>query len=110
MKKPTRKKALWTQLVKPKPDAKAARQRAYRKRVKEYLGQNWLCRGFCYHRGRTARATDVHHKHGRLGDLLMDESLWIPVCRKCHNWIHNYPESARMFGLLALKGMWNRKP
>lgn len=28
---------------------------------------------------------DVHHKQGRTGALLLDESKWLAVCRPCHN-------------------------
>lgn len=30
------------------------------------------------------KATECHHMQGREGSLLMDETKWLPVCRKCH--------------------------
>lgn len=33
------------------------------------------------------KATDCHHKQGRRGTLLLDETKWLPVCRKCHQCI-----------------------
>lgn len=110
MNKPKRKKAIWTQLVKRKPDAKAARQRAYRKRAVEWIEDHWVCRAWFNGVRCDVRATQVHHKHGRLGALLMDESLWVPVCAKGHDWIHRNIEEARKLGLYAPKGQWNRKP
>lgn len=57
-------------------------------------------------------ATQCHHKHGRgwNGELLMYESLWIPVCSGCHNFIHNNPSDARRVGLYAPEGKWNEMP
>ena len=44
-------------------------------------------------------ATDVHHMEGRGVNFLRVE-MWLPVCRKCHRWIHDNPSEARRLGLL----------
>lgn len=63
---------------------------------------NRLCRfPFC-----RRRATDVHHKRGRLGLLLTDTRFWIPLCRRHHAWVGANPNQARELGLLALPGEW----
>lgn len=36
----------------------------------------------------TGRATEVHHKAGRTGALLLREDLLLPVCGACHSMIH----------------------
>lgn len=46
------------------------------------------------------KAQDVHHKQGRAGKLLLDETKWIAVCRRCHDWIHDNPKEATDLGLL----------
>jgi hypothetical protein len=39
-------------------------------------------------------STDVHHQKGRIGDLLLDQKFWLPVCRGCHDYIELHPEEA----------------
>ena len=51
-----------------------------------------------------------HHIRGRLGRLLILIEFWLPVCRKCHNWIHQNPNAARELGMLAMPGDWNKIP
>lgn len=53
-------------------------------------------------------ATDIHHKRGRLGKLLLDERHWLPCCKQAHDWIHRNPALARALNLLAQPGEWNR--
>ena len=53
------------------------------------------------------KATEVHHYAGRAGKLLLEESLWLAICRSCHTDIHNQPTIARHLGLLAPLGVWN---
>ena len=43
-------------------------------------------------------STDVHHMKGRIGDLLLDQTHWLSVCRGCHNWIELQPEQAKQMG------------
>lgn len=54
--------------------------------------------------------TDLHHKRGRIKGLLLDKRFWIPVCRDCHDWIHQHPKLARSYGLLATASEWNTVP
>ena len=46
----------------------------------------------------TINATDVHHKKGRAGDLLLDTTYWMPVCRACHTWIDANSQAAEDLG------------
>jgi hypothetical protein len=53
------------------------------------------------------KSRDVHHSFGRLGKLLLNQELWLAVCRVCHDWVHQHPGQARIMGWLAAKGRWN---
>lgn len=46
-------------------------------------------------------ATEVHHKNGRRGKRLTDESGFVASCRACHAHIHNHPDQARKRGVLG---------
>lgn len=46
------------------------------------------------------RTTDVHHKAGREGKLLNDETYWLAVSREGHEFIHTFPNAARTMGWL----------
>ncbi len=62
----------------------------------------------CVRCGRPA--TDQHHVRGKLGPLRNDPRYKVPMCRKCHTWVHANPNKARKAGLLATLGQWNRTP
>lgn len=53
---------------------------------------------------------DVHHSRGRLNTLLCATEFWIPVCERCHAWIHANIEKARKKGYLCQPGEWNKQP
>lgn len=53
-------------------------------------------------------ATEVHHKRGRLGTLLLDTRFWIPCCQNAHDWIHRNITAARAVDLIAQPGQWNK--
>jgi hypothetical protein len=57
------------------------------------------------HWANVAPTKDCHHMAGKEGKLLMDEKWWLPVCRKCHDWIGDHSNAARELGLLAPKCM-----
>lgn len=115
-----KRRALWTGLKdglkpngtgkvrKPSPlkrrsSAYAKRMRLYRERVRLFLRRHPWC-AICKRR----RAIECHHWAGRMGKLLLEERLWIPVCRvPCHHNIHDHPALAEAAGLLAPKGVWN---
>lgn len=67
-----------------------------------WLKSNTAC-AKCRRRGRV----EVHHKCGRLGPLLTFVELWIPLCGRCHRWVHANPAAAQRAGLLAELGDWN---
>lgn len=46
---------------------------------------------------------EVHHKNGRFGERLTDQTFWMAVCKMCHREIHASPEWAREQGYLILR-------
>ena len=67
----------------------------YLKLRERYLKENHLCTVNV--KGCTNSATDVHHTYAgsNRDTYYLVQSTWIPVCRNCHNWIHEHPEEAR---------------
>lgn len=58
-----------------------------------FLQENPMCQahlpGIC-----TKHATQIHHKKGRIGELLLNILFWLGVCHACHEWIENNREEA----------------
>lgn len=59
----------------------------YRKVRDEFMKQNRTCQARL--QGCTVKATDLHHKKSRIGDLLTDTKFFMAVCRQCHNKIED---------------------
>lgn len=125
--KPKRKKALWATIQSPgfrqqhaalRPEATATGGIRYRSqseavRISVYLpiaamfkaanpicqSCEIICRFAKLMRWRENLTEDVHHTRGREGLLLFDIRHWLPVCRKCHNWIRDNPKQARELNL-----------
>ncbi|MFD2600191.1 hypothetical protein ACFSQ3_14630 [Sphingobacterium corticis] len=60
------------------------------------MEQNKLCKARL--EGCTVWTTDVHHKKGRINNLLTDETYFLPVCRSCHQVIELNPVLAKELG------------
>lgn len=67
---------------------RAALIRIYLKRRTEFLLNN----PWCLRCGGTA--TEVHHKAGRIGELLLDETKWAAMCPDCHRYTTEHPTEA----------------
>lgn len=67
--------------MRPVSKKRAQQNRLYLKLRAEYLeahpvcGSPWDCRN---------AATEIHHKRGRVGALLLDVSHWLGLCAPCH--------------------------
>jgi len=89
---------------------RAAQNAQYLKQRRAYLKAHRECE--THNRvfpGETVQiARDIHHTHGRIGSLLLDESKWFAVCRNCHHWIGSFVKRARELGLIAPVGQWNK--
>ena len=73
---------------------------AYSKLRKQYLTDKPVCHAKIHN--CTIKAPDVHHKKGR-GSFHLVTSTWLPLCRNCHMWIENNPESAYELGYSDLR-------
>lgn len=74
---------------------KVDKQKEYLKKKKVYLKDNPNCQ----FPGCKKKANDLHHKRGRVGDLLTDERYFLGLCRDHHNWVHLNPIAALEMGL-----------
>ena len=52
-----------------------------------FMKQNPSCQANL--KGCTKKATDLHHKKGRTGKLLIDTKNFMSLCRSCHNKIED---------------------
>lgn len=72
-------------------------------RNKQYALQRdvWLgVHDRCEVEGCTNESMHVHHRRGRTGTNMLDESTWLACCNDCHEFIHRYPEWAYERGYL----------
>lgn len=81
----------------PKSSKKEKLDVAYSILRKKHLEYHPLCQAKLP--GCSLTATDIHHKHGRVGELYLDQSQFISICRTCHTWIHNNPKEAKELNL-----------
>jgi hypothetical protein len=113
-----RPKALWWQirnpdgLPLPKRSRIKPRSSGMAKRMREYvkLKAAWITGRSCEFPGCRQPASDIHHKRGRAGALLLLTRFWAGVCSAHHRWIHENPQAARELCLLANQGEWNTLP
>ena len=79
--------------IAPRSQKRAIQEREYSAKRKIFLNDNPICQahiqGIC-----TSHATQCHHKKGRLGNDLVDETYWLAVCHACHEYIENHREFA----------------
>ena len=73
---------------------RARLNRQYLKHRDEYLKAHPICE-----KCKLVRASDIHHRKGKLGKLLCAAEWFLSVCRDCHQWIHNNPEDSYELGL-----------
>jgi hypothetical protein len=79
--------------IPPRSQKRSKEERLYSGKRVIFLQENPMCQahlpGIC-----TKHATEVHHKKGRIGELLLNILLWLGVCHACHEWIENNREEA----------------
>lgn len=85
---------------KPPTERKKERETQYRAAKKDFKaatdGKCQVC--------TKAQGTDIHHKKGRIGNLLTDTTYLLLVCRSCHRIIHDNPRWAKEKGYTELRG------
>lgn len=42
--------------------------------------------------------TDIHHKRGRIGNLLLDTRYWVALSREGHKYVEEHPDWAKQNG------------
>ena len=76
---------------------RAKQERDYMKERKTFLLSSPSCQAHLINIC-TKHSTDVHHKKGRIGQLLTDTKFFLAVCRPCHDWIELNPKEAKELG------------
>ena len=76
---------------------RASEERLYTKNRKDHLEENPYCQAEVMCHGLLA--VEIHHKKGRIGELLNNREFFLSVCRMCHNWIESNPNEAKEKGL-----------
>lgn len=72
----------------------AKRLREYKKVRDQYITEHPVCEvDGCYQ-----YATEIHHKKGRVGDLLTDPEFFLAVCHEHHRYIEDHPDWAKKYG------------
>lgn len=83
--------------IPPRSSKRIKEDGIYSKERKLFLNLHPMCQahlsGIC-----SQTATDVHHMKGRVGELLLDKTNWLAVCRQCHNYIELNPITAKALG------------
>lgn len=93
--------------INPMSKKRAEEMKLYRKEKEIWLKENKCC-ARCGDHVAIGAEIDLHHVRGRVGKLLRAQHFWMPLCRYCHNWVHDNPKEAREKGFLAQLGDWNR--
>lgn len=126
---PRQRKALWFRALHgDKPNSKVIRRirpvsKIRNRRLRAYALQArlWKEGRECEARGlrstsgkplcsnRAHLCTEVHHRHGRVGDLLLATDTWIGLCATAHRFAHDHPAEAKALGLIG-DGPWNHQP
>lgn len=94
--KPEKRTKKPKQKIKPKSKKREREERIYSVERLIFLSENPKCQ--CGLDGCTGLSTEVHHKKGRRGRLLMDKRFWLAVCRNCHDYITEHSKQAIKLG------------
>lgn len=94
-------KECWYSIEKPKSISPVSKKRQvamdeYSKKRLAFLALHTSCQAKLV--SCTGKATDVHHKAGRVGDDYLNMNKWLAVCRSCHGWIEENPQEAKELG------------
>jgi hypothetical protein len=94
-------KECWYSIDKPKSISPVSKKRQvemdeYSKKRLAFLALYNNCQAKLV--GCTGKATDVHHKAGRVSESYLNIQTWLAVCRQCHTWIETNPLEAKELG------------
>jgi len=101
-----RKPALWVTMQnhKAKASQRAQDVKVYKQRVSVWKQTAGGCR-----KCEKKQPIECHHTRGRAGKLLLTEKYWIPLCERCHRWVHQNIKQARLLNLICEKGKWGNE-
>ena len=92
--------------IKARSDKRAKEEREYLRESRPWLAERPLCESRLEPHnlgGPCILATsEVHHKAGRVGFLLLYKPLWLAVCAGCHRWITDNGKAAQARGLRVI--------
>jgi hypothetical protein len=91
-KKPTAKKPLA-----PRSSKKEKLDALYTIIRKQWMKDHPMCQAKLP--GCSLEAHDIHHKEGKVGELYLDTTNFVSICRNCHTWVHSNPKQAKELGL-----------
>lgn len=84
-----------TKRVKPFSDKMISKLAKYKVVRDKWLKEH----GVCEFEGCGSREVTLHHKKGRLGDLLINTDYFCSLCWQHHFWVETHPEEAIKMGL-----------
>jgi len=76
------------------------RDNEYQKQVKKWKAGKTCALKF---HSKCSGPITCHHKRGRIGQLLLDKTHWLPVCLGHHQYIENHPEESYKKGWSELR-------
>jgi hypothetical protein len=78
--------------VKKVGDSLKEKMKLYRPKARKFITMNPKCK-MC-----GVPSECIHHRAGRLGDNLLDESTWVALCFSCHRFVEENPDWAKENG------------
>lgn len=82
--------------INPVSEKLAANLKVYKTVREEFLARHPICQAKIS--GCTKEAVQIHHKKGRIGELLTDNRYFLAVCHNCHHHIELNPVEAKQNG------------
>lgn len=83
--------------IKPISDKQLVRLAEYRLVRDKYFKDNPICE----FKGCYSTELTLHHRAGKIGDLLTDSRYFCSLCFEHHRWVHDNDFEARKLGLLV---------
>ena len=77
---------------------RALQNKEYSEQRKVFLEDHPFCEAKIEGIGCLGASSQVHHRLGRLGDLLLDQKYWLAVDSVCHEWIEKFPAKSKELG------------
>jgi hypothetical protein len=82
--------------IKSVSDKMAVMLKVYKEKREKFLERYPKCQAGI--EGCTKYSSQVHHRRGRLGELLINTEYFLAVCYSCHHYIEMHPLEAKEKG------------